>query len=541
MECCEGGDFSKYIRTHKKLTEERALYFMKQLANGLKFLRQKQIVHRDLKPQNLLLSDESERPILKIGDFGFAKFIDPFSLSDTFCGSPLYMAPEILHRKNYTVKADLWSVGIILYEMLVGEPAYNSGSVPDLLNQLQNKKIKLPSHISSECQNLIYSLLQIDVEKRISWEDFFNHKWLNLNNSNNYNNNNDSNKNNSGNYFNNYNVNYSNNNNNNNNISYPISINSNNTNSNNNYFNNSPPNVQHPSSLPYDLNNNSSNNNNISNNNTSNNYNNSNVPNSLPFAYNNNIYSSPTDTNLPTLNKSKSLENTGNTIRAHPFKDDKKSTTIQQQPQQQQQQQQQNRQLSNLSTDFERDLVILDGEELESMERVFNRAVAIAELGDLRQNEPLECVPLYLLALKLMKSKIPTDPSSSPDKFINTFTEYKRKLVHIFSTSNTSVKNQDLHSSFSPNRFIYENALEFGKKGAVEELYNNYPTSLQFYTDGTLLLEYLSSIVIDSDDQEIIKKYLNAFELRTQICKKNYENSKNTVLNTNNIQNSNYT
>ncbi|EGC29345.1 hypothetical protein DICPUDRAFT_159087 [Dictyostelium purpureum] len=466
MECCEGGDFSKYIRTHKKLTEEKALFFMKQLARGLKFLRQKNIVHRDLKPQNLLLSDSSDFPLLKIGDFGFAKFINQTQLSDTYCGSPLYMAPEILFRKNYTVKADLWSVGVILYEMVVGEPAFNCQAFPELLDRLTNRRVNIPTHVTPDCQDLINRLLQIDPAQRISWDHFFNHPWLNNNNNNNNNNNTNQQT-----------------------IPFPIPINnnSNNNNNNNNNFSYSPSN---------DNNNN------------------------LPFSNNNNFSPNENNNYPPTLNKSKSFENTNN-IRAHPFKEDKKP----QQPQQPKPSQQPN----ILASEFEKDLVILDDGELESIEKTLKRAIAIAELGDLKQGDPSECIPLYLIALNLMKSKIPPkDPSSLPEKFKATFKEYIKKLVHIFSSATNVKYNQDKHNdSFNANRVIYENALEFGKKGAVEELYKNYSISIQLYSDAVLLFEYLLSIANNNDDQEILKKYLNAFSERVQECRKNVNNNNN--------------
>ena len=85
---------------------------MKQIRNGLNELYKNNIIHRDLKPQNILVY---EGEILKISDFGFAKSYNPDNnLENTMCGSPLYMAPEILQYKSYTDKADLWSVGIII-------------------------------------------------------------------------------------------------------------------------------------------------------------------------------------------------------------------------------------------------------------------------------------------------------------------------------------------------------------------------------------------------------------------------------------------
>lgn len=82
-------------------------------------------LQRDLKPQNLLLSTSKSGALLKIADFGFARNLQPQGLAETLCGSPLYMAPEILQFQKYDAKADLWSVGTILFELVVGEPLPN--------------------------------------------------------------------------------------------------------------------------------------------------------------------------------------------------------------------------------------------------------------------------------------------------------------------------------------------------------------------------------------------------------------------------------
>jgi len=183
FEFCAGGDFDKYLKKYKKLTEVRAQYFMRQLASGLKFLRQKKIMHRDLKPQNLLLNNLEEDCILKIADFGLARYIEPQSIAETHCGSPLYMAPEILKLQKYTSKADLWSVGAILYTAISGQPPFPAKNHIELIRFVeQKKKIEFSPDIivSKECISLIESLLQQDPVNRISWEEYFVHPWINL-------------------------------------------------------------------------------------------------------------------------------------------------------------------------------------------------------------------------------------------------------------------------------------------------------------------------------------------------------------------------
>ena len=175
MEMCENGDFSKFLN-NRPLREKHAHRFLYQITSGLKYLHENKIIHRDLKPHNILLTKNF---VLKISDFGLAKIFDD-TMSETICGSPLYMAPEILTYQGNNSKADLWSVGIIFFEMLAGTTPYTSSSIYELVQDIKNKKIILPDFvdISENCIDILYKLLIINPKERISWEDFFVHPWI---------------------------------------------------------------------------------------------------------------------------------------------------------------------------------------------------------------------------------------------------------------------------------------------------------------------------------------------------------------------------
>lgn len=177
LEYCDSGDLSYFIKNNK-LTEEQLKYYMNQLKNGLKYLRDNNIIHRDIKPKNILLTDKNR--ILKICDFGFAKSVINDSLMDTLCGSPLYMAPEIINNKKYNIKSDLWSIGIILYEMIYNNhPLGDPINILDLMDKIKNKKIVYPPcDVSHICIELLQQLLHIDTDKRIEWNNFFSHLWF---------------------------------------------------------------------------------------------------------------------------------------------------------------------------------------------------------------------------------------------------------------------------------------------------------------------------------------------------------------------------
>ncbi|CAB3258052.1 unnamed protein product [Arctia plantaginis] len=182
MEFCCGGDMSKYIHKYGRVPEKRVLYFLQQLASALKFLREKGVVHMDLKPHNLLLHKGSDgKYMLKVADFGFAQHMTaegPRSVR----GSPLYMAPEMLFGE-YDARVDLWSVGIIMYECLFGRAPYSSNTFKELVDKIQRQApIEIPpnSSISPGCGDLLTRLLQHDPNKRITYEEFFAHPYLDL-------------------------------------------------------------------------------------------------------------------------------------------------------------------------------------------------------------------------------------------------------------------------------------------------------------------------------------------------------------------------
>ena len=182
LEYCKVGDF--YTFQKKRPIRE---YFIKKYVNdmteGLQYLFNKKIMHRDLKTKNLLVSDCGD---IKIADFGFAKIFNDEHLNpdlkQTYCGSPLYMAPEILYYQKYDNKSDLWSVGIIIYEMITGNPPYHVKNFYQLMKELEKGEIKLPLKyqqiISKQLQYLLSYLLVKNPKNRMEWEDYFKYKWI---------------------------------------------------------------------------------------------------------------------------------------------------------------------------------------------------------------------------------------------------------------------------------------------------------------------------------------------------------------------------
>ncbi|KAJ1069795.1 hypothetical protein K5549_009818 [Capra hircus] len=140
MEFCAGGDLSRFIHTRRILPEKVARVFMQQLASALQFLHERNISHLDLKPQNILLSS-LEKPHLKLADFGFAQHMSPRDEKHVLRGSPLYMAPEMVCQRQYDARVDLWSVGVILYEALFGQPPFASRSFSELEEKIRSNRV----------------------------------------------------------------------------------------------------------------------------------------------------------------------------------------------------------------------------------------------------------------------------------------------------------------------------------------------------------------------------------------------------------------
>ncbi len=178
LEYYEKGDLHNFLKG-KPLKEKYAKKYMRQLASGLKYLHENKIIHRDLKLKNILVTDSND---IVISDFGFARDGDSNTMFDTLCGSPMYMAPEIMNHKCYDNKSDLWSVGVIMYEILFGTTPYHAKNMIQLMKKIKRKDVVIPEEyenlVSDECKELLFALLNRDPGTRITWENFFTHKWF---------------------------------------------------------------------------------------------------------------------------------------------------------------------------------------------------------------------------------------------------------------------------------------------------------------------------------------------------------------------------
>lgn len=158
----------------KQFTEAQTALYIKQIAEALKYCHAKNIIHRDIKPENLLLGHSGE---IKIADFGWSVHA-PSSRRNTLCGTLDYLPPEMIEGVTYTEKVDLWSLGVLCYEFLIGKAPFEMPAYSETLNKISKASYSIPEGIPSSAKELITNLLVIDAEKRWNLDQILNHPWI---------------------------------------------------------------------------------------------------------------------------------------------------------------------------------------------------------------------------------------------------------------------------------------------------------------------------------------------------------------------------
>lgn len=161
---CNGGDLYYLLSRCKKFKEQQARFYASEVFLALQHLHKLGVIYRDLKPENVLLDSDGH---VKLTDFGLSK---ESPTADTFCGTPVYLAPEIWMRKTYGFEVDWWSLGCVLYEMVCGLPPFWGDTIKDVYKKVINSTPKFPA-ISPECQSVIEGLLQREPAARLGGKD----------------------------------------------------------------------------------------------------------------------------------------------------------------------------------------------------------------------------------------------------------------------------------------------------------------------------------------------------------------------------------
>jgi serine/threonine protein kinase len=176
MEYCPHGELFNLVRQHGHLSEVQSRFIIREVLEALNYIHSQGIAHRDIKLENIFLSRKCH---VKLGDFGLGKYVGPDGICGTSCGSPYYASPECLSGNAYNAKkSDIWSCGVTLYWMLVGEPPWADRNHFQLFEQIRKGDLKIPIGLSTWCRDFLGKLLTVDPDRRIGIVEAFEHPWL---------------------------------------------------------------------------------------------------------------------------------------------------------------------------------------------------------------------------------------------------------------------------------------------------------------------------------------------------------------------------
>ena len=176
MPLAHKGQLYRILRKFKKFDEKTAAQILRETISALQYLHSfnPPIIHRDIKPENLLLNNGGR---VLLADFGWSNFNDG-DVRKTFCGTPEYIAPEMLSKKGHDTRVDIWSIGVLMFELLAGYSPFVAKSNQDLYLNIKKLKIQWPKDMPPLAKNLIGKILRLNPSDRPSLEEILNHQWF---------------------------------------------------------------------------------------------------------------------------------------------------------------------------------------------------------------------------------------------------------------------------------------------------------------------------------------------------------------------------
>lgn len=175
-EYASNGEIFDYLVNNGRMNEKLAVVTFSQILQAVNYCHKRNVVHRDLKAENLLLDHEGN---IKLADFGFSNYYHEGEVLSTWCGSPPYAAPELFEGREYDgPKADIWSLGVILYALVSGSLPFDGSTLQELRSRVICGQFRIPFYLTTECESLIRSMLVVDPTKRLSMWQISRHKWM---------------------------------------------------------------------------------------------------------------------------------------------------------------------------------------------------------------------------------------------------------------------------------------------------------------------------------------------------------------------------
>jgi serine/threonine protein kinase len=174
LEYAEHGEVYKPLQKETKFSEEKTSKYVRQLAGALYYCHKKHVIHRDIKPENLLIDSKGE---LKIADFGWSVHA-PTARRQTLCGTLDYLPPEMVEGQPHDHNVDIWSLGVLMYEFLVGSPPFEAHGHKDTYRRISRVEFQIPSFVSSEAADLLHKLLVRVPTERISLPEVLKHPFI---------------------------------------------------------------------------------------------------------------------------------------------------------------------------------------------------------------------------------------------------------------------------------------------------------------------------------------------------------------------------
>lgn len=163
IEYIESGDLMKVLNQMTKLPIQISAFYAAQIVLCFEYIHSKEMVFRDLKPENVLVDTDG---YLKLADFGFIKRLKNGAKTYTFCGTPEYIAPEIITNTGYSSSVDWYALGIMIYELMYGRPPFMANDPMDIFKMVLTDKIKFPTNFDESAKSIIKRLTHADLTKR---------------------------------------------------------------------------------------------------------------------------------------------------------------------------------------------------------------------------------------------------------------------------------------------------------------------------------------------------------------------------------------